>query len=169
MAQIAAAKAAKTLLSACTSGQLDVQQVTSIFSQLADGSGIYEGKYNGIVGGFLPITGDVQVVFELEGTVFGATLSLGGNLGSTLNAQPLAFQNDVGGISFPAQFLLQGTFIGDVVLSISEAGHISISNSNSSKGTVNFEGDFAGSTITSTLGGSYSGISFTGGATLQKK
>ena len=168
-AQIAAAKAAKAKLSVCSSGNLDLSQVDPLFTQLASGSGIFSGNYSGLVGGFIPISGTVQVVFELEGTVFGATLSLGGNLGSTLDAQPLAFQNDVGGIGFPAQFFLANTFLGDVQLTFTQAGHLTITNPVNTTGLVTFEGDFSNSTITSTLSGSYKGVSFSGGANLTRQ
>ena len=171
-AQIQAANQSKTLLKACSSGNLDSSQVDPVFTQLASGSGNYSGTYAGLVGGFPSISGNISILFELEGTVLTGTLSLGGNLGSTLNAKPLAFQNDVGGIGFPAQFFLTNTFIGDVTLSITQAGHLSIVNSNygaTNAGPIDFEGDFALQTITSTLNGSYSGFSFTGGATLTRQ
>lgn len=168
-AQIAAAKAAKAMLFVCSSGNLDLTQVDPLFAQLASGSGIFNGNYSGLVGGFIPISGAVQIVFELEGTVFGATLSLGGNLGSSLNAQPLAFQNDVGGIGFPAQFNLTNTFLGDVQLTFTQAGHLTITNPVNTTGLVTFEGDFSQSTITSTLSGSYKGVSFSGGANLTRQ
>ncbi|RIL05951.1 MAG: hypothetical protein DCC75_11260 [Proteobacteria bacterium] len=166
--QITQAKAARTLLLACSQGNLDPSQVDPIFTQLASGSGIFNGTYSGLAV-FIPISGNIQLVFELEGTVFGATLSLGGQLGSALQGQPLAFQNDVGGIGFPAQFFLTDTFIGDVTLSITKEGQLTITNNNSTTGQINFQGNFGGSTVNGSLSGSYNGFPFNGSATLNKQ
>lgn len=168
-AQLADARSTKTNLQSCSKGTLAPSEVDPIFTQLSGGTGIYSGTYNGVVGGIQPISGPVQLVFELEGTVFGTTLTLGGNLGSALKAEPLTFQSDVGGIGFPAQFFLTGTTLGDVTLSITQTGHLTITNSNSPKATVTFEGDFGDNTITSTLSGTYSGFPFTGGASLTRQ
>ena len=168
-AKIKEANNSKTLLKACSSGNLDSTQVDPVFTDLASGSGTYSGTYSGTVSGFIPLSGEITVQFILEGTNFSAILSLSGNLGSTLNAKPLTFTNDVGGIGFPAQFFLTNTFIGDVTLSVTQDGHLTITNSNSSTGSVTFDGTFANKVITSTLSGSYSGISFQGGATLNRQ
>lgn len=147
---------------------MDSSQVDPIFTQLASGSGTFNGTYSGTAA-FIPISGPVEVKFELNGTVFGASLSIGGPVGNALFGETLAFQNDVGGIGFPAQFLLTGTFLGDVSLTITQAGHISITNSNSSKGSVTFEGDLADPNLNATLSGSYSGLPFNGTATLTRQ
>ena len=168
-AKIKEANNSKTLLKACSSGNLDSSQVDPVFTDLASGSGTYSGTYSGTVGGFIPLSGEITMQFILDGTTFSGILSLGGNLGSTLNAKPLTFTNDVGGIGFPAQFFLTNTFIGDVTLSVTQDGHLTITNSNSTTGSVTFDGTFANKTITSTLNGSYSGVSFQGGATLNRQ
>ena len=167
-AKIKEANNSKTLLKACSSGTLDSSQVDPIFSSLASGTGTYVGNYTGTVGGFLPLSGQVTMSFVLDGTTFSGILSLSGELGSALNAKPLTFTNDVGGIGFPAQFGLTGTFIGDVTLSITQDGHLTITNTNSPNATVMFDGAFAQQAITCTLNGSYSGFSFTGGALLSR-
>lgn len=167
-AQIKAANNSKTLIKACSSGQLSDDQVDPIFTSLASGTGSYTGNYSGNVNGFIPLTGTVTTSFILEGTTFSAVLSIGGNVGSALNAQPLTFSNDVGGIGFPAQFFLTNTFLGDVTLSITQDGHLTITNSNSNNASVTLDGLFSNQSIAITLGGSYSGQTFTGSATLTK-
>ena len=167
-AQINALNNSKTQIKACSNGQLSGSQVDPVFSQLAAGTGSYSGVYNGRLDGFFPLSGEVTVSFTLVQTTFSAILGLGGNLGSALNAKPLTFSQDVGGIGFPAQFFLQNTFLGDVTLSITQSGQITITNSNSPTGSVNFNGQFAGQTINATLNGTYSGHSFEGNAKLTK-
>jgi hypothetical protein len=167
-AQIQTANLSKTLLKTCSVGKLDIGQVDPIFTQLASGSGLYSGTYGADVTFVGHISGDMSMLFQLQGTVFSGTLTLGGPLGTSLHSQPLAFQQDVGGIGFPAQFFLTNTFLGDVTLSVTQAGHLSITNSNQSK-PADFEGDFANQTIACTLNGSYSIVSYSGSATLTRQ
>ena len=167
-AKIQAANNSKTLLKACSSGQLSPDQVDPIFTQLASGSGTYSGNYSGVIDGFFPISGPVTISFVLDGTNFSALLSLSGNLGSTLNAQPLSFAGDVGGIGFPAQFNLPNTFLGSVTLSVTQDGHLTITNV-ASNSNVTYDGHFSSTTITSTLSGTYKGHSFSGNATLSRQ
>ena len=165
-AKIKEANNSRTLLKACSSGQLSPDQVDPVFTQLASGNGTYGGNYSGTVDGFFPISGTITAQFTLDGTTFSTLLSLGGNLGSTLDAKPLSFSADVGGIGFPAQFFLPGTFIGDVTLSVTQSGHLTITNANTNTGAVTFDGQFSNNAISSTLGGSYKGHSFNGSANL---
>jgi hypothetical protein len=165
-AQLKTATHIKVLLNACRKGELSSSDIDPIFTQLASGTGTYTGPYTGVVGGILALKGSITVVFSLQGTVFKATMTLGGNLGTTVDAKPLSFEQDISGIGFPAQLLLRGTFLGDVTLSITQTGHLSLATSNFAKGQVSFEGDFTNNSITSTLGGSYNGVSFSGNATL---
>jgi hypothetical protein len=165
-AQIAAANNSKTLLKACTSGQLAPDQVDPIFTQLAAGDGTYAGDYTGsALGGLLQLSGPISMQFILEGTQFSAILTIGGNVGTSLNAQPLTFSGDVGGIGFPAQFVLSGTFLGEVTLNITQGGLLSITNLGNAN-PVTFEGQFPSTTITSSLAGTYNGVTFSGNATL---
>lgn len=162
-----AIKSAKIQVTACFKGQISPNDVDQVFKDLAAGSGTYLGNYNGTVFG-IPVSGTVQLVFTLQGTTFSATMSLGGNLGNTLNFQPLAFSNDVGGIGFPAQFVLTGTFLGTVTLSITQAGVLTITNNDNSK-PINFNGTFASSSISGSLSGSYSSIPYNGTFTLNRQ
>jgi len=161
--KISAANNAKTLLKACSSGQLADNQVDPIFTQLASGNGTFNGTYSGKVGGFINISGPISMSFVLDGTNFSTLLTIGGNVGTALNAQPLSFTGDVGGIGFPAQFNLPNTFLGSVTLSVTQSGHLSITSPSAT-----FEGDFSSSTITGALNGSYGGFSFTSTATLTR-
>lgn len=162
-AQIKAANNSKTLLKACSSGQLDANQVDPIFTQLAAGNGTFNGTYSGTVTGIftIPISGPITYQFILDGTTFSTILTLGGNLGSSLNAQPLTFSADVGGIGFPAQFFLPDTFLGAVTLSVTQDGHLTITNSGSSS-TVSLDGQFGAEKITGTTSGVIQGQTFNG-------
>lgn len=166
--KIKAANGVKTLVTSCSKGLL-ATQVDPIFTNLASGTGKFFGNYSGSVSGFIPLSGTVETTFTLQGTVFSAVLNLGGQLGNSLNFQPLTFSNDVGGIGFPAQFILEGTFLGTVTLSITKEGRLTITNSNAPNGaTVNFDGQFSANTITSSISGNYSGFPFQGTANLTK-
>lgn len=167
--KITAARDAKNKIGLCAKGLLAPDQVDPIFTSLASGSGVYLGNYSGTVSGFIPVTGTIKMSFKLEGTVFSADMEVGGNVGNTLNFQPLGFTNDVGGIGFPAIFTISNTFIGDVTLNITQDGQVTITNSNSTKGTITFSGKFANTSITGSLGGTYSGVPFDGTCTLDRQ
>ncbi len=159
--KINAAKQAKTLLKACTSGNLSDSEVDPLFTQLAAGTGVYAGPYSGSAAGF-PLSGSIKATFGLSGTTFTTVLEITGNVGNALDAEPLSFEGDVGGIGFPAQFFLQNTFLGDVTLSFTQNGQLTITNSNTNVGSVTLNGQFSSQTITGSLGGSYKGIPFNG-------
>jgi len=165
--KIKQANNSKTQLKACSNGTLSPSEVDSIFTQLANGDGTFEGTYSGTVNGFIPLSGNIIFQFVLEQTTFSTLLKLGGNLGNTLDAKPLTFSADVGGIPFPAQFNLPQTFLGSVTLNISQDGHLTITNVDT-KSTVNMDAQFSNQTITGTLSGSYQGIPFEGSFNLTR-
>jgi hypothetical protein len=172
-AKIKAAKQTQTYIKSCSKGKL-----TDFIAKLTIGTGTFSGVYNGVVGGFLPINGPVTVNFKLAKTVLTSTLTLGGNLGNTVNAQPLIFTSDIGGIGYPLQAGLLHTFIGDCAITFTEDGHISIVNANYGPGTsapnsgpIDFEGGYSDVTnkISATLNGSYDSVGFEGSVTLSKQ
>lgn len=167
-AKIKAANNDKKELKACFSGTLAPNQVDPIFTQLAAGNGTYTGSYSGTVAGF-PVSGAITMQFVLDGTNFSALFSIGGSVGSALDAKPLSFTNNVGGVGFPAQFFLADTFLGDVTLSVTQSGQLTVTNSNTDVGSVTFSGQFASQTITSSLSGTYKGIPFSGTANLVRQ
>lgn len=167
--KIQAANSSKTLLRACSKGELKPGEVDQIFTQLAAGTGTYTGTYSGTVDGFLPLSGPITFQFVLDQTTFSTLLTIGGNVGNALNAKPLSFSSDVGGIALPAQFNLPDTFLGSVTLSVAQDGHLTVTNTGSPKASVNMDGQFASQAITGQLGGTYSGHTFSGSFTLNRE
>lgn len=166
--KLTAAREVKRLLKACSKGQLGDNEVAAIFSQLSSAGGTFTGSYSGTVNGFIPLSGTVTFAFSLNGTDFTTVLILGGPLGNALDAQPLSFTGPVGGIGLPAQFFIPATFIGDVTLSIGADGQLTITNSNSTTGSVTLSSQFSSSAISGNLGGSYEGNTFQGSFNLAR-
>lgn len=159
-ALLKAANLSKTLITSCSKGKLDDSQVDPFFTKLASGTGLYKGSYSGLVGGFIPISGNLSAEFDLQGTVFATVITIEGNVGTALDAKPLNFLGDVGGVGFPAQFFLQGTFLGNVTLEFSQDGHLKITNDDASK-RANFEGQISDQGINGSINGAYSGVEYT--------
>jgi hypothetical protein len=116
--------ALKTVLSnlnACVKGKLDVQ-ISSLWGDL---SGTYSGTYT--VTSPIPATGNIGTSFAVNGTVVTGSLSLDGLAATVLGiSAPIGFQFDAKGITFPYHLQVPGTAIGDLTLTFTELGHISV-------------------------------------------
>jgi len=118
-----------------------------------------------VAGGFIPVAGTMAASFQIQPgtTIFSGSFSFGGGLNSALKGKPIEFSGDVAGIAFPAQFVIQNTFLGTVTATVTQSGKLTISASG-----ITFEAQLSGSNITGSLNGSYSGLPFTGTFSVNK-
>lgn len=108
----------KNQIATCAEGSLDVA-IEPFLQQLV---GSFSGNYTDDVLG----TGSMGLTFELDGSNFNGTLTLGGIVGFLLDEDTLEFHGDVQGLSLPIVFALPGSALGDLLLTIDTDGIVEI-------------------------------------------
>lgn len=74
-------------------------------------------------------TGAISANFSLNGTVLSASINVGGDMFGSLHPAPIEFQKDVANATFPLNFVVTGTSIGNLDITIQESGALSITES----------------------------------------
>lgn len=110
----------KESLPNCTTGGF----IPLIFTQI---SGAYStGTWNNTT---FNTTGAISANFSLSGTILSASINIGGNMFGSLTPAPIEFQKDVANATFPLNFIVTGTSIGNLDITIQESGALSITES----------------------------------------
>ena len=122
-AALSAAKALRLAVTNCLAGKITTTSTSldPVWTQL---SGTYTGTYKDQAYTFL--TGDISAVYSLVGTVFTASITLGGQgpqyvFGSN---DPVVLSADVNKATFPFVIHGTGTTFGDVALTVNQDGTV---------------------------------------------